>query len=578
MKSYFKNLVCTIGGILIASICLAQTELTYPINDASLVSRMREHVKFLADDKLEGRLVGSKGEQKSFKYIQKVFKTYGLKPVGGKSYIQSFTFNRITYNQKTTYLTYTKYFKPGSTHMWHRIAYQQFYPLAFSGIGKVTAPVTYLGYGIVSGDDYNDYKNVGSVKNRIVIINLGYPEKSSSDKYKRFEDISAKADTAIARGAIGVIFLNDDTSNTFPRHKPYFASSSISSRKQVPVVFFPQSDGIKNLSLYDVTISVDTLTETITGHNVIGFLNNNAKHTIVIGAHYDHLGYNEMGGSTFYNNKVEYPRIHNGADDNASGTATMLELANSLSKSSFTNHNYLFVAFSGEEEGLLGSNYLTKHLPVDSSTLNYMINLDMVGRLDSLKGYSISGTGTSPVWTGIIDSIPTGSLHIKYDPSGTGASDHTSFYNIGIPALHYFTGTHYDYHKPSDDEWRINYLGMVSINKHIYDLIGRTDTEPRLVFTPTKDSHSGNASFKVTLGIMPDYLFDGKGIKIDGVTPGKPASVGGIQRGDIIIQLGEFSITDMQSYMNALSKFEKGISAKATIVRNGTTLEVVVTF
>lgn len=556
----------------------AQNAPTYPLNDATLASAMREHVKFLADDKLEGRLVGSEGENKAAKYIRQQFKRYGLKPANGKSYIQSFSFNRVTYNFKRTYLSYQKNFKPGNTKMWHRIAYQQFYPMGFSGIGTVTAPVTYVGYGIVSGGEYNDYIHVGSVKGRIVVINMGYPAKSSSTEYKKFEDISAKADTAIARGAAGIIFLNDDSANIFPKYKPYFTAASMATRKQVPIVFFPSADEIENLSLYDVTISIDTVTETITGHNVMGLIDNRAANTVVIGAHYDHLGYNELGGSTFNTNKVEYPRIHNGADDNASGTATMMALANSLSLSSFTNYNYLFVAFSGEEEGLLGSNYFTKHLPVDSSTLNYMINLDMVGRLDSLKGYSISGMGTSPTWTPLMDSFSKGNIHIKYDQAGTGASDHTSFYNIGIPALHYFTGTHYDYHKPSDDEWRINYVGMVSIHKHIYEVIAKADAEPKLVFTPTKDAHSGRSTYKVTLGIMPDYLFEGKGIKIDGTTPGKPASIAGIQRGDIIIKMGAIPTPDMQSYMTALSKFEKGNSAPVTLIRNGQTIEITVVF
>ncbi len=578
MKFFGKHIAIAVCSLLCAHFGYSQNELSYPINDASLVSSMRDHVKFLADNKLEGRLVGSKGEKKAAKYIQQAFNRYGLKPVGGKSFLQPFSFNRVTYSNKRTFLGYTKQFKPGSTNMWYRIAYQQFYPVAFSGIGKITAPVTYVGYGIVSGSDYNDYVYAGSVKDRIVIINLGYPEKSNSDKFKRFADIMAKADTAIARGAVGIIFLNDDSSTNTPVYKPYFTAASMVNRKQVPIVFFPQSESLENLSLYNVTISVDTITQTITGHNVIGFLDNNAKQTIVIGAHYDHLGYNEMGGSTFYTNKVEYPRIHNGADDNASGTATMVELANTLSKSSLSNHNYLFVAFSGEEEGLLGSNYLTKHLPIDSSSLNYMINLDMVGRLDSLKGFSISGTGTSPAWPNLFDMVDSFNLHIKYDVAGTGASDHTSFYNIGIPALHYFTGTHYDYHKPSDDEWRINYPGMVIIHKHIYDLIKRTDSEPRLVFTPTKESHSGTSSFKVTLGIMPDYLFEEKGIKVDGITPGKPASLAGIQRGDIIIKLGAFGTEDMQSYMNALAKFEKGQSTTVTIIRSSSKLELMLTF
>lgn len=324
---------------------------------------------------------------------------------------------------------------------------------------------------------------------------------------------------------------------------------------------------------------IDSGATLITGHNVTGYLDNKAANTIVIGAHFDHLGYNEYGGSTLQMGKNTKPQIHNGADDNASGTAALLLLSDILSKGEFRKNNYLFIAFSGEEEGLLGSNYYTKHPTIDTSKITYMINMDMLGRLDTSKNtFSISGTGTSPVWNNVLANVTNDGIKIKMDQSGTGPSDHTSFYNIGIPVLHFFTGTHYDYHKPSDDADKINYNGELSVIKYIYSVIGKLDNEPKLPFTKTKEDTAAKVSFKVTLGIMPDYLFEGPGVGVDGVTEGKPAAKAGIKRGDIIIQLGEIKTDDMKMYMKALSNFSKGQTTKVKVKRSGKEEEFDITF
>jgi hypothetical protein len=318
---------------------------------------------------------------------------------------------------------------------------------------------------------------------------------------------------------------------------------------------------------------------TITGNNVVGYIDNKAKYTVVIGAHYDHLGYNEYGSSTYRpTDSTEKAMIHNGADDNASGTAALIELSGLLSQSTYKQHNYLFIAFSGEEEGLLGSNYFAKHPTIDTAAMAYMINMDMVGRLDSIKqSFAISGTGTSPKWENTLNKVNT-PLKVKYDQGGTGASDHTSFYYINIPALHFFTGTHYDYHKPSDDEEKINYKGMTQVITYIYALVGLLDGENKLPFTPTAQDTTEKISFKVTLGIMPDYLFDGKGVRIDGTTPGKPAAKANLMRGDIILKLGDTNTTDMQSYMKCLKTFKKGDTTTILILRNGEEKTLDITF
>ena len=318
---------------------------------------------------------------------------------------------------------------------------------------------------------------------------------------------------------------------------------------------------------------LDSTQKVVTGNNVVGFINNHAKNTIIIGAHYDHLGWGLPAHSTYRGE----PAIHNGADDNASGVATVIELSRILKGSSYKNHNYVFVAFSGEELGLYGSKWFSEHSTYDSTNTSYMLNFDMVGRVDSNK-IVISGTGTSPNWNTAFKNIAT-PLRIKTTESGVGPSDHTSFYLKNIPVLHFFSGQHKDYHKPSDDEEKINYAGMDDIINYVVHLIGQLDTVNKLPFVKTKDDNNEDTpKFKVTLGVMPDYTFDGEGMKIDGVTEGKPAAKAGLKQGDIVVKLGDVFVKDMRSYMTALSAFKKGDTTKVVVKRGGEILEKPITF
>lgn len=312
---------------------------------------------------------------------------------------------------------------------------------------------------------------------------------------------------------------------------------------------------------------------TETGENVIGYINNNAENTVVIGAHYDHLG---MGGEGSLYREGE--AIHNGADDNASGVAVMLHLADSLQKKdSPKNNNYLFIAFSGEEEGLLGSNYFVKNPTINTKKVTYMLNMDMVGRLNSENTLAVYGLGTSPLLKQTVIAN-AGNLKITENESGVGPSDHTSFYLADIPVLHFFTGQHEDYHKPSDDTEKVNFEGMQIVSNYIFSIIKDLDSQPKLPFRKTKNESEVVPDFKVTLGVVPDYLFSGKGMRIDGVSEDKPAQKAGLQKGDIVVKMGEFEVTDMMSYMKSLSKFEKGQMAIVTVDRGGTLKEVEVTF
>lgn len=309
-----------------------------------------------------------------------------------------------------------------------------------------------------------------------------------------------------------------------------------------------------------------------TGKNVIGYMDNKGDEIVVIGAHYDHLGHG--GFSSLHRGDSA---IHNGADDNASGIAAMLLIAEVL-KTTPIDRDVLFIAFTGEEKGLWGSNFYVKNPTVDLSTVNFMINMDMVGRLDSTKGIAIHGTGTAPEWSTVIDSANTIGLKVIKKESGVGPSDHTSFYLQEIPVLHFFTGQHADYHKPTDDPELINYEGIVRIASHITNILTMLDTRPKLAFQKTKDESRQGPRFTVTLGVIPDYLYDGQGMRIDGVSDGKPAQKAGLQKGDVVVQLGDSTVTDMMGYMRALSAFQAGDRTTVKVNRDNEALHFDIQF
>jgi hypothetical protein len=310
--------------------------------------------------------------------------------------------------------------------------------------------------------------------------------------------------------------------------------------------------------------------------NVIGFLDNAAKYTIVIGAHYDHLGLGHDGNSLDANPK---DKIHNGADDNASGTSGVIELARYYSSNSRNeSYNFLFICFSGEELGLYGSKQYCEHPAIPLQDVNLMINMDMIGRLEpTSKKLMIYGVGTAPELVNLVARINS-DMSIMTDSAGVGPSDQTSFYLKDIPVLHFFTGQHSDYHKPSDDVDKINIEGEKMVLEFIVQTIAEVEKLPKLKFLKTRSSKTDTPSFKVTLGIMPDYMFSGVGVHVDGVTEGKPAFKAGLQKGDVIVKLGEHSIKDMQAYMKALSMFKKGDTTTVKALRGNDLIEGEVTF
>ena len=310
-------------------------------------------------------------------------------------------------------------------------------------------------------------------------------------------------------------------------------------------------------------------------NNVVGYIDNKAEYTVVIGAHYDHLGIGDENSLW-----TGAPQVHNGADDNASGVAGMLALAHWLSErpQGTIGHNYCFVAFSGEEKGLVGSKKFVESLPFAKSTVSYMLNMDMIGRLNAEKSLALNGTGTSPMWSQILDKCNSESLKLVKSESGTGPSDHTSFYLENLPVLHFFTGQHEDYHKPSDDAEKINFDGMDLVINYMKRIVASCDKVQKLEFTKTVDKTPSSSDFKVTLGVMPDYVFDGKGLRIDGCKDERPAAKAGLQRGDVIIKLGDFVVDDIYGYMEALGKFEKGQTVEVVFLREEKSNSVNVTF
>ncbi len=532
--------------------------------DTQTVNNLKAHIGYLADDKLEGRRTGTKGEELAMQYIISQFKEIGLEPKGTEYYPQSFPVNDgKQMDASTEFIIDGNKLETG----------KDFFIFPFSSDQKIEAlpSITLQEVGMPWFIDLKETLEANKDNPHFDLIDY------IRNNFKGIND----------RGAIAMIFYNTSSIDD----KLVFDPKDKSEKLPIPAVYVSKEAAKKYFSDKIATLNIKLRTsiseKNRIGHNVIGYIDNDAATTVILGAHYDHLGYGEDGNSR---NTTKEPAIHNGADDNASGTAALIELARKLKSSDATNNNYLFIAFSGEELGLFGSKYFTEHPTIDLKTVNYMINMDMVGRLnDSSKVLTISGYGTSPEWSTVISkdyfNLPNNvkktapSLTIKVDSSGTGPSDHTSFYRKDIPVLFYFTGLHTDYHKPSDDADKINYAGEQVVIQHIYSVIESLNNKPRLAFTKTRETQTTtSARFSVSLGIMPDYTFAGTGVRADGVTDGKPAQKAGLQAGDIIIQLGENNISSLENYMQALGKFKKGEKTKVKFKRGNETLVVTVEF
>lgn len=516
-----------------------------------LENKLKEHVSHLADDKLEGRRTGTAGERLAMEYIRAQFQESGLSPKGSDGYFQPFPVRE----------------------------------------GKQMAAGNYLiinGEELVPGQDYFafpfSHNQTAEALPSISVREADMPwfidlkEALESNPHLDVEaHVVGLVKDAKKKGASAVIFYNSSLIAEPLRFNP----RDRTEKQEIPVLYLMPGPTMKYLSdaasTLKVKFRVQIADKERTGNNVIGWIDNGAPTTVIIGAHFDHLGYGEDGNSMVRNAQ---PAIHNGADDNASGTAALLELARLLKISKAKKNNYLFIAFSGEELGLYGSKYFTENPTIDIGQVNYMINLDMVGRLnDSTGRLTIGGIGTSPQWGKLLKTEGL-TFQVRLDSSGTGPSDHTSFYLKQIPVLFFFTGLHSDYHRPSDDADKLNYSGTARIVTYIHDLILAADQEAsRLSFVRTRETPTtSSARFSVSLGIMPDYTYSGTGVRADGVTDGRPGAKAGLKAGDIIIRLGDYSITSMEAYMQALGKFKKGDKTVVQFRRGDETLQAPVEF
>lgn len=503
--------------------------------DKVVITNLQAHITYLADDKLEGRRAGTNGEKLASEYISNEFQKAGLEPKGEKGWLQPFEI----YDGKQINASTLLFINDSELKL-----NDEYFPFVFSPTTSLDAAVSpaVKEMGVPWFDDLKDF----------------IEENKENPHFDLTNAIKTLAGKAADKGATALFVYN--TSAIADDLK--FDAKDNSQPLAIPVVYLTAKACKQYLADESATLDLKLKTsigdKKRTGNNVIGFLDNGAATTIVFGAHYDHLGYGEDGNTLHRSGDKQ---IHNGADDNASGTAALIELARLLKLSKYKNNNYAFIAFSGEELGLFGSKYFTAHPTFDLQTVNYMINMDMVGRLnDSSKTLTIGGYGTSPVWGNVFTALSKQKyLTVKFDSSGMGPSDHTSFYLKNIPVLFFFTGLHSDYHKPGDDAGKINYTGEFFIIKYIERLVNQTDTKGKLAFQKTREpATTTSARFNVTLGIMPDYSFSGSGVRVDGVSDGRPAQKAGIQTGDIIMQLGSFDTNSLEAYMQALGKFHKG--------------------
>lgn len=512
--------------------------------DQEIVHYLQQQVGYLSSDELKGRRAGDSGEILAAEFIASKFKEIGLIPKGDhSSFFQHFTINDGKEISKDNDLKVNgKVLKSGI----------DFFPLSNSSAGSFNAETSPSLHE--KGQPW------------LIDLSESILENKDNPHFDVSNILTDKINKAKEKGASAVLFFNSSSLDD----KIKFDSKDRSEPTPLPVAYIKpnaQKTFLSDASAsYQVSANISVSPKMRKARNVVGYLDNNAPLTIVIGAHFDHLGYGEDGNSMIRTGDLG---IHNGADDNASGTSSMIELAFLLKKSKAKKYNYLFIAFSAEELGLNGSKYFVENPTIPLTNVNYMINMDMVGRMnDSTKTITIGGYGTSPSWKTMLDAVKKKDFSIKVDSSGTGPSDHTSFYRKDIPVLFFFTGLHIDYHKPSDDADKINYVGMLKIIRFIQQMIEADKQDQKLVFTKTREQQtSTSARFSVSMGIMPDYSFAGSGVRVDGVSDNRPAKKAGIIAGDIVRQLGEHKTSSVESYMQALSKFKKGDKTTTIVMR-----------
>ena len=580
--------------LLLASSLVAQKPA--PASGA-IEANLRRHIEYLASDKLEGRRTGEPGAMLASSYVADQFKKLKLTTLGGKSYFQPFP-----------YVTGVAVASSGNEVLLNGSALTaaDVRPAGFSPNAQVAnAQVVFAGFGIVSPEQNRDDYAGLDTKGKIVLIMDGNPENDNPHSLLGRFDSLTKALIARDKGAAGVMIISREPSIDSDRLARLSFDQTL-GESAVPTLVISRETAEKILAIGDADLGalengkpsgkavaanssasfkIDLVKTMSDARNVIGILPGTdptlKNEAIVIGAHYDHLGHGGQGSLD-----VNSTAIHHGADDNASGVAAVIELARQFAAKRYNKRTLIFMAFSGEEEGLIGSQYYVNHplFPLDKTVA--MINLDMVGRLSGDK-LTIGGVGTAAEWKKIIDDAhwarPEGdsapfSFKFQLNEDGFGPSDHSSFYAKKVPVLFFFTGTHNDYHKPSDTADKINYGGENDIVEYLRNIINAVDGNPvRPTYTVAKTTGmSGRSGFNISLGTVPNYADSTDGLLLDGVRDNSPAAKAGIMPGDRIIKLAGKEIRNVMDYTYVLGEMKAGVEYPVELMRAGKRLTLTV--
>jgi len=551
---------------------------------------LRDHISYLASDSLKGRLTGTPGDSLAAVYIREELASYGFKPVSGDGFQRFRVTLKMQAGPENSLSIDGKHFIQGT----------DFTPSPFSSNSGLIAEAVFAGYGFSINTDslqWDDYKGI-DVNDKWVLLLRADPD---TDKpVSRFAQMNSDRDKALMAkdmGAEGVLLVSGPS---FDPQDILESPDTESSPLGIPVLRIKREVADLILSKSKRTISdlekkinnsgkpvsfitgttvsgkAELLSETGNTRNIVMMLPGEdaalKNEFLIIGAHFDHLGLGGLGSSS---RAVDTVAVHYGADDNASGVGAMLEIAEKFAHSPGSHpRTIVCIAFSGEEKGLLGSKYFVENPLVDLTKVNTMINLDMLGRLQEAKTVQISGAGTAEGLRDIISSQNDSSLlNLTITDEGYGPSDHSSFYGKDIPVLFFSTGAHFDYHTPSDTYDKINYSGMVSVSDLIFKIAKSLASQPdKLEFResgPRVDQQRQMRRRGVTIGIMPDFAGNVKnGLRADFVSPGRPAALGGMKKGDIIKAINGKSVNNIEDYMFRMNQMSPGQTINVEVLRD----------
>ena len=580
-----------------------------PVVEEEKISKahLKGFVEYLASDELEGRMTGSKGAESAADYIAGYFQAIGLEPVGeNESYFQEFEFTSgmKVIEEDNAFKVIKK--EHGAVQILEFKVESDFRPLSFSANGEVEGEVVFAGYGLSVpgklGEGYDSYAGL-DVKDKIVLVLRYVPEEVETERRQelnRYAGLRYKAMVAREHGAKAILVVTGPNSPNAGELAPLSFDSSLagsgivaaSISGEVAKVLFAGSEkvlkevqdqlDIENphfegqFPLKNVTVKISTAVERVkkTDRNVLALLPpaepSSEMEYLIIGAHYDHIGYGEIGSLA---GKDEEGQIHNGADDNASGTAVVLQLAAVLAEQKDLHKGIIFALWSGEELGLIGSSHFVEHPTVPLEQVIAYINFDMVGRLRENR-FNLQGVGSSTLWRKLIEkrNVAAGfDLILQDDPYLP--TDTTAFYPKKVPVLSFFTGSHENYNRPTDDPETLNYDGMQRIATFAHHLItdvAQSPERPDYVEVQRATPEGGSReTLRAYLGTIPDYTTEIEGVKISGVRGGSPADKAGLKGGDIIIKFGGQKITNIYDYTYALEAVKIGEPVEVVILRDG---------